>query len=359
MLKKEYIKYKESVISIFHDYKKLTSNADVGVDIKVLKEQMNRLENTEFTSAVVDEESASKLNFDMQKILKQFKEGYEQLEVKYEKEVELLEKNKKESQYFATERERLKKEREKVESCLTQAKKWCIDEQSSLKKNIEMQKAEFTESMTASDCIDTTKETTLDGSISVEEMVNDFSKKFKQNLRETLEKSGKSFSVEHEVSTPKLHLEVFEGEMELKAWAMELKAQEIDTEQMKLELEHLDEYHKNLAAQLQKENSYEDIDKQPSINSETVEKNIGKNQKQLIEKTKNFTNVYLGFFEKEMKSVMDNIDHAIKKSHENERSNADNCNKIEELREKIKKISKEKIRIKIILSKLNLPKSVS
>lgn len=316
-----------------------------------LNTQLNRASRFAKMFDAIDEFSMKAPNLQLQEILEQIKNGYAEQENQYTERVALLQKKKRNPQEFEEEINRINKALEKYKLLTKQIKEDLkvnySGRHSSWQQDIDSLKVKYPELITGSDSIESTRKNTADGLDSVQEKVDAFSKELTKKLDDTLEKIGKSFSAEHQISIPKVDLKSLEQKAKECAykeedqyetyykrhwytlWLVETKhTLRVGTKKVFDNEKFLGEYKTKCNEEFHK-----------IIND-------------LPNKSKEVLDIYLGLFEEEMGSVIGDRQHALEKERSKKQSNAEIIAEIDALSGKKKAIQSEKSRCIEVLEDL-------
>lgn len=299
----------------------------------------------------IDDFSMKAPNLQLQEILEQIKMGYAEQEIQYAERVDLLEKKKRNPQEFEEEINRINKALEEYKLLTKQTKEDLTanysGRHSSWQQDIDTLKVKYPELITGSDRIESTRKNTVDGLDAVQEKVDEFSKELTQKLGDTLEKIGKAFSAEHQISIPKVDLKALEQKANKSAYKEE-DQYETYYERHWYTLWLVETKHTRYAGTKKVFDNEKFLGEYKTKCNEEFYKIVN----DLPNKSKEVLNNYLDLFEKEMGSVICDRQHALEKEKSKKQSNAEMISKIDALNGKKKAIQPEKSRCIEVLEDL-------
>lgn len=293
--------------------------------------------------AAIDEFSMKTPNLQLQEILEKIKEGYEAQENQHTEKAERLEKKKRNPQEFEVEINRINEALEKYKLLTKQTKEDLkvnySGRHSSWQKDIDALKVTYPELITGSSCIESTRKHITDAQNDVQEKVDDFSMQLTQRLREALEKTGKTFKEEHQISIPKVDLKSLEEKAKTTAYK---KVDRYETY-----------YEKRWYTLWMKEHKATRVVGTKKVFDQ--EKFLGEFKNKCLEEFYSIVNdlpnisrkvfdVYLELFSNEMDSVIGDRQKALEKEKEKKQSNEEIISEIRDLAQKKNDIQPEKSR---------------
>lgn len=299
----------------------------------------------------IDEFSMKAPNFQLQEILEQIKMGYAEQEIQYADRANRLEKKKRNPQEFEEEINRINKALEEYK-LLTRETKESLKinysgRHSSWQQDIDSLKVKYPELITGSDSIESARKNTIDGLDAVQKKVDDFSKELTQKLAHILEKLGKDFSAEHQISIPKVDLKALEQKAQQSAYKEEARY-ETYYERHWYTLWLVETKHTRYIG---KEKVF-DHEKFLGEYKTKCNEEFYKIVNDLPNKSKEVLNNYLDLFEKGMVAIISDRQHALENEKSEKQSNAEIIAEIDTLNGKKKAIQPEKSRCIEVLEDL-------
>jgi len=303
----------------------------------------------------IDEFSMKAPNLQLQEILEHIKKGYEEQEIQYTEKIKRLKKKKRNPQEFEEEINRINEALEKYKLLTKQTKEDLEGDysgrHSSWQQDIDSLKAKYPELITGSDSIESTRKNMVDGLNAVQKKIDEFSKELTQKLSDTLEKTGKDFSAEHQISIPKVDLKALQEEAKKEAYKKE-------NVYGKREIDILDIITFGIARILRNskvktgEKTVFDDKKFLDVYKTKCNKEFYKIVNHLPNKSKEVLNNYLDLFKKEMGSVINDRQRALAEEKSKKQSNTEIIAEIDALNEKKKATQPEKLRCIEVLEDL-------
>ncbi|EGQ7784085.1 hypothetical protein IMC99_004453 [Vibrio parahaemolyticus] len=299
----------------------------------------------------IDEFSMKAPNLQLQEILEQIKMGYAEQEIQYAERADLLEKKKRNPQEFEEEINRINKALEKYKLLTKQTKEDLkvnySGRHSSWQQEIDSLKVKYPELITRSDSIESTRKNTVDGLDAVQEKVDEFSKELTQKLGDTLEKIGKAFSAEHQISIPKVDLKALEQKAKKSAYKEEDEGYWDKHSILKFWKWGGRDYFVKTGTKKVFDNKKFLGEYKTKCNEEFY-----KIVNDLPNKSKEVLNNYLDLFEQEIGAVIGDRQHALEKEMSKKQLNAEIISEIDALNGKKKAIQPEKSRCIEVLEDL-------
>ncbi|TOJ75727.1 hypothetical protein CGI32_24790, partial [Vibrio parahaemolyticus] len=195
------------------------------------------------------------------------------------------------------------------------------------------------ELITRSDSIESTRKNTVDGLDAVQEKVDEFSKELTQKLGDTLEKIGKAFSAEHQISIPKVDLKALEQKAKKSAYKEEDEGYWDKHSILKFWKWGGRDYFVKTGTKKVFDNKKFLGEYKTKCNEEFY-----KIVNDLPNKSKEVLNNYLDLFEQEIGAVIGDRQHALEKEMSKKQLNAEIISEIDALNGKKKAIQPEKSR---------------
>ncbi len=301
--------------------------------------------------SAIDEFAMKAPTLQLQEILEQIKKGYEEQEKQYAEKIDLLENKKRNPQEFEEEINRINEALEQYKLLMKKTKEDLkanySGRHSSWQKDIEYLKAKFPELITGSDSIESARKNLVDGLNAVEDKVNEFSRELTQKLSDTLEKIGKDFSAEHQISIPKVDLKALEEEAKKGAYKEE-EQYETYYERHWYTLWLFKTKHTRYKGTKKVFDNEKFLGEYKTMCNEEFYKIVNN----LPNKSKEVLDGYLDLFDKEMESVIDERQKALEKEKSNKQTNEEIIAEIDVLNGKKKAIQPEKSRCIEVLEDL-------
>lgn len=291
----------------------------------------------------IDEFSMEAPNLQLKEILEQIKKGYEEHEIQYTDKTDRLEKKKKNPQQFEEEINRINEALERYKLLTKQTKEDLkvnySGKHSPWQKDIDSLKVKYPELITGSESIESTRKNTVDGLDAVQEKVDEFSRELTQKLGDALERIGKAFIADYQISIPKVDLKALEHKAKKNAYKEE-DQYEFYYERHWYTFWLVKTKHKQYAGTKKVFDNEKHLGEYKSKCNEEFYKIVN----DLPNRSKEVLNNYLDLFEKEMDSVIGDRQKALEKEKDKKQSNAEIIAEIDELRRKKKAIQLEKSR---------------
>lgn len=288
----------------------------------------------------IDEFAMKAPSFQLQEILEKIKAGYENQEELISENIKHLEMQKKDPQKFEKEIDRIKRALEDYD-LLTKKTKEDLESNysgrhSSWQKDIEVLKAKHPELITGSDSIESARKHTADAISAVHSKVNEFSKELTQRLEKALDKAGKSFKKEYLITIPKVDLKALEEKAKKKAYK----------EEDEYKTDHVRRWYtlwlKNHSIRRYVgKNTVFDEEKFLGEYQNNCNKEFYNIVNDLPNQSKVVLELYLGFFAKEMSSVINERKKSLEQEKSKKRSNEEIAKEIKGLGGKKKNIQPE------------------
>lgn len=302
--------------------------------------------------AAIDEFAMKAPYLQLQEILEKIKDGYEDQENQYNDKIDRLNKKKKNPQEFENEINRISKALDNYKLLMNKTEEKIKNKnrytrtgtRSEWQKSIDELKSKYKELIEGSKTIDEARKHVADALNEMQDNIDSFSRELTEQLKKELEKVGKSFKVKYKISVPKVDLK-----------AIEIKAKK----EAYREKDEYETYYVRLwyTLWIKKAKKRRFVGTRRVLDNKKFLKNYKdyfyseflKVTKNLLEKSKEVRNQYLGQFKKEMNSIIEERQKALKEERKKKQSNEELIQEIKELNRKKNDIPQDKKRINEIL----------
>jgi len=283
--------------------------------------------------AAIDAFSMKAPNLQLQEILENIKDGYQEQDNQYVDKVKRLKKKKKNPQEFEAEIDSINNALKKY-MLLTRKTKENLKSNysgrhSNWQKDINELKVKYPELITGSTSIETARKHIIDAENEIQDIVNKFTSELTKKLREDLEKTGNSFKEEHKISIPKVDLRSLEEKA--KKDALREENEYVTFYERKWYTLWLVEHEHRLY--IGTKNVFDDEKYLKELKTKYNEE-FYKIVNNLPKKSKEFLKTYLELFSSEMDSVIIERQKALEKEKENKQNNEEISKEIEQLDKK-------------------------